>query len=135
MNSKTARMAGVAILVLQLWSGTMAAVRGKERQVIVGETGVITLKSVTKVGSLTLQPGRYIFHHSVHRSGGRAVHFVMFSPLLKGGISPSQPSEQECQLEPLHAKATRTRVFLVDEDGGKRITRIEIKGENVAHVF
>jgi hypothetical protein len=135
MNSKIATLAGVMVLILQFWIPTMEAAQGREQRIIVGKTGVVTFTSVTNVGSLTLQPGRYLLQHRVDRSGEHAVHFVMFGPMFKGGVSPSQRFEQKCKLEPLQNKATRTRVFLIEEDGGKRVTRIDIKGENVAHVF
>ena len=113
----------------------MSFALGAKQQIIVGKTGVFTLASATKVGSLTLQPGRYLLQHREERSAGHAMHFVGFSPLYHGGIEPSQRFEQKCKVVPLPAKATRTRIFLVKTNGGEQITRIEIKGENVAHVF
>jgi hypothetical protein len=46
-----------------------------------------------------------------------------------------QVGEVECKLEPLNAKVKRTQVVFAEEHGAKRITRIEIRGENVAHLF
>jgi hypothetical protein len=114
-----------------LAAGTLMA-QGRQSQIIVGKTGVFTLPSVTKVGTLTLQPGRYLLQHRDERRGGHTMHFVGFS---SRGIEPSQRFEQKCKVEPLPAKATRTRIFLAKANGEERITKIEIKGENVAHVF
>ncbi len=135
MNGKTMKLAGLLVLALSFLSARTSLARGNENHIIVGKTGVFTLASVTKVGSLTLQPGRYLLQHTEKRSGGHVMHFVRFSPVYHGGIEPSQRFKQECKVEPLPAKATRTRIFLTRANGEERITRIEIKGENVAHLF
>lgn len=145
MRNTTARFAGVTFLVLQLWGGAVVLAQETAHQMKVGKRDDVTLTSVTKVGNLTLQPGHYILQHRVSH-GEHAVHFVNFIPYggepghgrtyyPSGPIGISHTGEQECKLEPLMAKVEQTRVYLVDEDGAKRITRIEIKGENVAHVF
>lgn len=135
MKNSAARLAGVVVvLIFQLNFWTSYAQAAKQ-QIIVGKTGVFTLASATKVGDLTLQPGRYLLQHRQERSGGHAMHFVGFSPVYHGGIEASQRFEQKCKVESLPARAARTRIFLVKANGGERITRIEIKGENVAHVF
>lgn len=142
MRNTTARFAGVTFLVLQLWGGAGVLAQETPHQMKVGKRDDITLTSVTKVGSLTLQPGHYIIQHRVSH-GEHAMHFVNFIPYMgrrgayypTGPIGTSDAGEQMCKLEPLTASAKHTRVFFADENGGKRITKIEIKGENVAHIF
>lgn len=133
-GNSAARLAGILVLIFQFNLAT-AFDREAKQEITVGKTGVFTLASVTKVGSLTLQPGRYLLQHRKEQRGGHAMHFVGFSPVYHGGIEPSQRFEQKCKVELLPAKATRTRIFLVKTNGTEQITRIEIKGENVAHVF
>ncbi len=133
MRNTTARFAGVTFLVLQLWGGTVVLAQEAGRQLTVGKRGEFSLTSETKAGTLTLAPGRYILQHRVTR-GDHAFHFVNIIP-YEPSVSYVPQGEQKCKLEPLKAKSERTQVYLVDEDGAKRITRIEIKGENVAHVF
>lgn len=40
-----------------------------------------------------------------------------------------------CKTEPLGKKVEETAVHSEERDGVRTITRIEIRGENVAHVF
>jgi hypothetical protein len=141
-NSKT-KLAVLVFLILQL--GAIGLARTTTNQIKTGKRDDITLSSVTKVGNLTLQPGQYILQHQMGRDA-HAMHFVSFIPF--GGAPghgrtyyPSGPTgisdegEAPCKFEMLKAKAEETRVYFDEENGVKRITRIEIKGENVAHVF
>lgn len=145
MKNITAKLVALAFTVLQLWSGTIVLAQGTPNQIKVGKRDDVTLTSVTKVGDLTLQPGHYILQHRVSH-GEHAVHFVDFIPYggepghgrtyyPSGPTGISHTGEQACKLEPLKAKATQTQVYFADDNGVQRITRIEIKGENVAHVF
>jgi hypothetical protein len=145
MRNTTARFAGVTFLVLQLWGGAGVLAQETPHQMKVGKRDDITLTSVTRLGSLTLRPGHYILQHRVSH-GEHAMHFVKFIPYggepghgrtyyPSGPMGISHTGEQMCKLEPLTATAEQTRVFFADENGGKRITKIEIKGENVAHIF
>ena len=98
------------------------------QQIKVGKTGDMRFDEETRVGDLVLPPGEYRF---VHRVAGED-HFVQF---VRAGKS-TQLGGVKCQLEPLAKKASRTAVFATEEGGGaRRITRIEVAGENVAHVF
>jgi hypothetical protein len=146
MKNTIARSVALSFLLLQLWNGIVINGQTTQQPVKVGKRDDITITSVTKVGNITLQPGHYILQHRVSH-GKHAVYFVKFIPY--GGGRPvkgrpyyptgsegtSQAGDQECKLEPLPTKAKHTHVFFVDDYGAQRITRIEIKGENVAHVF
>lgn len=115
---------------------------GREDMLIVGETGLVTLPSQTRIGKrLTLERGRYLLEHRMKDS----THYVEFTlvstpyrrrPGKLGGEVP-------CVVEPLDSKASRTAVFTVSESFVDeqsrvffdRIIRIEIRGESVAHLF
>lgn len=112
-----------------------------DQQVIkVGKKGEIMFDQETKVGDVTLKPGHYQLQHRVEGSD-HLVHFTEFKGMHGGypkGTGPTgiaHPGEVKCKLEPLQAKASQTRVTLNTANGERRITRIEIAGENVAHVF
>ena len=126
--------------------GTTAGKNG-DRILTVGDYGDITLNEVTKAGDLTLKPGRYYFQHRVEG----ADHWIHFTELQEGGPpqhpvtensttimmpeAKSHPGEVKCKLEPLKETARRTAIYVRTENGVALITRIEIAGEAVAHVF
>lgn len=119
--------------ILALLSGIVALVmlvgvtRAADQQTIkVGKKGQIVLDKETKVGDATLMAGTYQIQHRVEG----ADHIVVFNSRM--GM---KPIEVKCKLEPLQKKASETAMFLNTADGGPRIVRIEIAGENVAHVF
>lgn len=45
------------------------------------------------------------------------------------------PFSVRCSLEPLPGKAARTAFYAVAEGDASRAVRLEIKGEEVAHIF
>lgn len=103
-----------------------------------GKKGDIELSQDTKIGDVTLKPGHYQIQHRVSGSD----HFVHFTA-YKGhrSISSWGPAtvvdagEIKCQVEPLAKKADVTEVHTVEEAGVRRITKVVIRGENVAHIF
>lgn len=98
------------------------------QQLKVGKTGEITFSQETRIGDVVLPPGAYRF---AHRASGDD-HFVKFME-TKGKARDF--GEIKCQIEPLTGKVSRTAISMTDEGGTRRITRIEVRGENVAHVF
>ncbi len=66
----------------------------------------------------------------MHRTAGEQ-HFVEFKQLDSGRVL----ARINCRIEPLAAKVSDTGVFVNDDSGTPRIVRIEIAGENVAHVI
>ena len=108
-----------------------------EHALKVGKTGEVTFDKETKVGDLTLKPGRYKMQHRVDGSD----HFVHFTEWTKGryvaetGTPKAHPGEAKCRLEPLNKKVSRTAVYMVDEGAVRRLTKVEVGGENVAHLF
>lgn len=143
MQTGKGKMLILTFLILQVWAVGFA--RETLNKIKTGIRDEITLSSVTKVGTLTLQPGQYILEHRMSH-GKHAMHFVSFIPYgglpghgrtyyPSGPMGISEVGKQACELEPLKAKVEQTRIFLAEENGVKWISRIEIKGENVAHLF
>lgn len=131
-------VASVAALLMLTSSFAMA--QGKEQVLKVGKNGKIELSEETMVGDLKLKAGPYKVQHRVAGSD----HFIHFIELTKPspyyktgseGTPKSHPGEVMCKIQPLNEKVTQTAVYLNKEDGMMRITRIDISGENVAHLF
>ena len=128
----------VAAASLLFYAGIAASAQDHEHAMKVGKTGEITFDKVTKVGDLTLKPGRYQFQHRVEG----ADHFVHFTEWTKpipyptsSGSPKAHPGEVKCTLETLSKKVSATTIFLTSEGDEMRVTKIEVGGENVAHLF
>ena len=149
MKNSKARVAVLAFLILQFSVAALAL--QTENKLKVGKEDDILLTSVTKVNNLTLWPGHYILRHRTSNAK-HTMHFVSFVPyggkqghgstyypaaysLPSSRVGKLEAGEPECKIQPLKTAVKRTQVFFVGENGGKRITSIEIKGENAAHVF
>lgn len=140
MKTQRVRIVAVALMAWALaLSAGLAVAAGAEHAMKVGKKGDVTLTKETKVGDLTLKPGRYIFQHRVEGED----HFVHFTEVTKGnpygtsegGVPKAHPGEIKCKVEPLSKKVKETTLFLDSEDGTQRLVRAEVAGENVAHVF
>lgn len=127
---------------LLLWTlAAAAAPAQKEHALKVGKKGEITLTQQTKVGNMVLQPDTYVIQHRV--SGGN--HFVRFVELkqveaqsTEGNYTYTEQDkagEIKCRLEPAAGPIKETSAYTVTDGGVVRITKVEIKGENVVHVF
>lgn len=140
MKKKTLSL--VAFSFLLLWTATaVAAPKQKEHTLKVGKRGEITLTKPTKVDGIVLQPDAYVIQHRV--SGSE--HFVRFVELKQVEAQPpadlpytyteaDKAGEVNCRIEPVET-VQETTAYVVTENGVPRITKVEIKGENVAHVF
>jgi hypothetical protein len=98
------------------------------QQLKIGKTGQVSFSQPTKVGEVLLPAGSYRF---VHRVAGDD-HFVQFTQTSPGS---RDFGEVKCQIEPRSKKVSQTAITTMDEGGVRRITRIEVAGENVTHVF
>lgn len=134
-----------ALSCVLLWTVSAAAAPGKKTETLkTGKRGEITLKQPTKVGDITLQPDTYVVQHRV--SGND--HFVRFVELkqieVQGAAAgeatystyteADKAGEVKCSVEPAGQTFGSTSVTIT-EDGVARITKVEIKGENVVHVL
>lgn len=105
----------------------------------VGKQGDVEFAVETLVGEMRLNPGRYVLEHRVDGSD----HFVHFTEVAKpvspgamgGGATKAHPGEVKCGLEPLEKKVKQTTVYTAKEGEARRVTKVLIRGENVAHVF
>jgi hypothetical protein len=144
----------IVVWAVLLSAGTLLIAGQHEHKtttVAVGQKGDITLTKETHIADITLNPGRYYIDHRVEgtvtprRVERHFIHFTEVTPKehLKrqaardaiGEFTLAHPGEIECTVEALGKKASETKVVTVDENGTRRITRIEIAGENMAHVF
>ena len=141
MKTRTLIFAGLSLFLL--WAITAAAASGQKEQVLkVGKKGQITLTQATKVGDTILQPDTYVVQHRT--SSGD--HFVRFIELKQVEAEPSSEEnytyteadkvgEFKCTTEAANAPIKETSVYTVIENGVQRITKVEIKGEDVVHVL
>jgi len=108
----------------------------------VGRADDVAFDREIHVGEVTLQPGKYRLQHRVEGEE----HFVRFEALttttpsaqkLATGMAvpAATAGEVKCRVEPLAAKAKDTTLHLLNEEAGQRLTKVLIRGENVAHVF
>lgn len=121
-------------------TGAKATTAAKDEQGLkVGKKADLEFGVETAVGEIRLKPGRYQIQHRVDG----ADHFVHFTEVTKalpsgsaGGVPMAHPGEVKCRLEPLEKKASTTTVYTVKEgETARRVTKVLIGGENVAHVF
>jgi len=140
---KTRTLIFVGLSLLLLWTVTAVAAPGqKERALKVGKKGEITLTKQTTVGDTVLQPDTYVVQHRT--SGGD--HFVRFVELKQAESQPStelpytyteadKAGEFKCTTEAATGPIKETTVYTVIENGVERITKVEIKGEDIEHVL
>lgn len=91
----------------------------------------------TRFSGFALPAGQYLLQHRIDGSN----HLMAFVQ-LRVGDSLSAPSMHKvmpvmvrCRLEQLARKASQTAFYSVAEGDANRAIKVEIKGENVAHVF
>ena len=144
----------IAAVALLLWAGGALSAQQHEHKtgaLAVGPKGEVTFTAETRIAGITLKPGRYYIEHRVEgtvqprRVAHHYVHFTEVTPKEHqkrqgardaiGEYTIAHPGEIQCELEALEKKASKTTVFTVEENGVRRITRIEIAGEDIAHVF
>ncbi len=104
----------------------------------VGKKGDIILEQDTQAGDLLLKAGAYKVQHRIE--GDRHVlHFTSESDVHENGhtVWPARnwSGDARCSLEPLNSKVENTEVATDKTAGGWRLVKVEIGGENVAHVL
>jgi hypothetical protein len=140
MRMKQMMLITLGCLLLSMTTVAVAS-EHHEHSLKVGKKGEITLTQPTKVGETVLQPDTYVVQHRT--SGGE--HFVRFTNMKEFEQFTSEGNETytaannageiKCRMEPAGGKAKSTTVSILAEDGGDRITKVTIKGEDVLHEF
>ena len=105
-----------------------------ERVLKVGKKDDVEFTVETLVGEMRLKPGRYVLQHRVV-GGDHFVHFTEIDTAGMGSGAKGHPGEAKCQVEPLDRKVESTTVYTTREGEAQRVTKVLIRGENVAHVF
>jgi hypothetical protein len=111
-------------------SGTPAPVH---RGQITGKQAWIALQEDTLVGDIVLKSGAYQIGHEL-RGGTHVFTFRMIGDTDLGTFV-GQPVSVPCRLETLSAHVKHTRLTRIPDGTRRRLVRIEIRGENVAHSF
>ncbi len=138
-NYRTWLLAFAAVVGMLILNSAPSMAAEHEHTLKVGKKGDVTFVKDIQVGDLTLKPGRYILQHRVDGED----HFIHFTEVTKGsgysgtggGAPKAHPGEVKCKLEPLAKTVQGTTLYYDTEGGVNRLTKVEIAGENVAHVF
>lgn len=116
---------GVSRATAQQMSHHRTQMRG---QLNAGKTGEATFSQAILISDRALPRGSYRF---VHRTLGDE-HFMVFTQTARPW---REFGEIKCQVEALPEKVSRTAITTMDDGGARRVTRIEVAGENLVHVF
>jgi hypothetical protein len=130
------------VAALLTLTSSFAMAQGGEQVLKVGKKGDIHFDEPTAVGDIVLGPGHYQFQHRV-ANGEHYIDFIELKHIGQSGehhtnqavIGAAHPGGAKCKLEPLSKKSDETKIYVDTSSGQRRITRIEIRGENVAHLF
>ena len=129
----------IAAAALLFYTGSTAIAQQHDHEMKVGKTGEVTFDKETKVGDLTLKPGRYKFQHRIAGTD-HVVHFTEWTkpnpgPILLRTTEKAYPGEVQCKTEALNKKVVATTLYMTTEGNVQRITKVEVEGENVAHLL
>ena len=122
-------LTGALFITSSAWAKGGEAIR-------VGRTATITFDHETLVGNVMFQPGDYAVRH---RAVG-ANQFMVFQRTETNYVTSDtedvgKPQRVECRMEPLSAKVSDSTFSIVPDGKLEKLTKIEIAGENVEHLF
>lgn len=126
-----------AVAFALLFSAASALAAGHDHEMKIGKKAEKSFSQDTMVGNVTLKAGDYIVQHKVIGEE----HFVSFTKVSTGifghggGSAEGRPITIKCRIEPLNEKASETAFYFHPSGGTTSLTRIEVGGENVAHLF
>ncbi len=130
-------MALSAAAAVLFYTGTVLA-SDHQHVLKVGKSDEVIFSAVTKVGSATFNPGKYKLQHRVNGTD----HFIHFTQMTKTNPNiPSysnemaHPGEVRCEIEMTQKKFSQTRLLFEKEGDAMRLLRIEVAGENGAHIL
>ena len=107
-----------------------AAAAENDQVMKIGKRGQVNFVTEVSVGEVTLKPGQYTVQ--CRRDGPE--HMMRFTPARARG-SAAEITEVKCGKEILPRKVSAGSVHSHKDGDVVKLTRIEIPGENVAHVF
>lgn len=138
MKNRWLLLSRVVMVAAIVMLGITIAAAADQQVIKIGKKGEVVFDQPTQVGDVALPPGHYILQHRV--SGDD--HFVKFVSAKAGAtmtmtmpMGETTSKEIKCTVEPLNQKVTQTAVHIDTSSGSRKVTRIEVAGENVAHVF
>lgn len=135
MNIQRFASFSAAAICMLLVSGGLTAMAQSDQVAKIGKKGQVTFRSETKVGDLTLMPGQYTVQC---RKQGED-HFMRFTrtggSAPRGGGSAVDQGEVKCKKDPLPSKVAVGSMLSHTDGDTVRVTKIEIAGERVAHLF
>ncbi len=102
----------------------------------VGKTATVSFDRETQVGNVMFQPGDYAVRHRVIG----AEDFMVFqrteaNPYGGDNEEAGKPQRVACRIEPLNTKVSDTTASFEPDGNIEKLTKIEIAGENVEHLF
>lgn len=127
------------IFVAILLAVTSMAALARQDSPIVGKDGWITLTKDTMFGGVLLKPGSYLVADEPAGTNHGVTLWKAGDPDLALQYSDKafdgDPIFKSCTMQTAPSKFKKTRIVTVSDGGIQRITQVEIKGENVIHVF
>jgi len=120
---------GALLITATAWAKAGGATR-------VGKTVTVSFDHETQVGNVMFQPGDYTVRH---RAVG-ANQYMVFqrteeNPYGGDNEDVGKPEQVLCRMEPLRAKVSDTTATFEPQGKNEKLTKIEIAGENVEHLF
>ena len=119
---------------------TTAAFASGTDKIIAGKKGEIILSEPHRFGDTMLPAGHYQIRHRI-TGNDHSVHLTELKMFRDEHIGRSAHKVNDtypevlCKTEPLGKKAPQTAVYTDDRNGVRQITRIEVRGDTVAHIF
>lgn len=122
-------LTGALFITASAWAKAGEAMR-------TGKTATITFDHETQVGSVMFQPGDYTVRHHIAGSD----HYMVLQRTETSyydGVSEDvgKPQRVECRIESLGSKVSDTTAAFEPDGKVYKLTKIEIAGETVEHLF
>lgn len=134
MKPKTYLLLSSLLAGALLFTG-FAWAKGKEAT-RVGKTATISFAHETQVGDVMFKPGDYtIRHHAIGANQFMVFQRTEEDPYDGDYEDVGRPQRVACRMEPLNAKVSDTTAAFEPEGSVDKLTKIEIAGENVEHLF
>lgn len=132
-----------AALLLAMTSFAAAAGLDSHSAVKVGKSATVQILNTTMIGGLTLQPGTYSLNFKTENDQ----HYMDVVMTGKGTGAWAESSaygrvatyvpvgEVKCRLEQTTGKNQQTALYTTSSGGMRSVTKLEVRGETVAHLF